>query len=332
MQNVTDVDDPLLERATATGVDWRDLAASQTELFREDMTALRVLPPAHYVGAVEAIPLDRRVHRGTAGPGRDLRPRRATCTSRSTPTRSFGSVARLDRTAMLDLFGKRGGDPQRPGKKDPLDALLWRAQRPDEPCWSSPAGPGRPGWHVECTAIALDRLGEHVDVHGRRAATWLSRTTRWALRTRTRAPGMPRSSGSSCTPGWSATRGRRCPSRWATWSSSPRCARAGVDPGAIRLALLGHHYAADWEWTDADLSAAVERLARWRAAVSRPDGPSAESTLATRAHGAGRDLDAPAALAAVDEWAARARTGEGVDAGAPGVISRLVDGLLGVAL
>lgn len=108
--------------------------------------------------------------------------------------------------------------------------------------------------------------------------------------------------------------------------------REGVDPAALRLALLSHHYRADWEWTKTVLDEAVERLARWRAAVSRPDGPSAEQLLAEVRAALADDLDAPTALAAVDRWAEQQAATGGADTGAPGLVSRTVDALLGVAL
>src|SRR5688500_12505282 len=165
VQNVTDVDDPLLERATATGVDWAELAERETELFREDMTALRVLPPDEYVGAVESIPLVVEVIQQLRDKGfvydveGDLY-----FTVHSDPR--FGEVSGLTEQEMLSVFADRGGDPDRPGKKNPLDCLLWQAERPGEPAWDSVLGRGRPGWHVECAAIALRYLGETFDVQG----------------------------------------------------------------------------------------------------------------------------------------------------------------------
>ncbi|MBN9619928.1 MAG: cysteine--1-D-myo-inosityl 2-amino-2-deoxy-alpha-D-glucopyranoside ligase, partial [Actinobacteria bacterium] len=144
VQNVTDVDDPLLERAAHTGENWMSLAEREIQLFREDMTALRVLPPDEYVGAVEAVPeiteaIQRLLDDGhayrvdddiyfpiDAAPG-------------------FGGESNYDRPTMLELFGERGGDPQRAGKRDPLDSLLWLARRPGEPYWDTPLGAGRPG-------------------------------------------------------------------------------------------------------------------------------------------------------------------------------------------
>src|SRR4051794_20830834 len=165
VQNVTDVDDPLLERAQHTGEDWQELAERETELFREDMTALRVLAPDHYVGAVEAIPLivpmvERLRERGTAYEVDDD----LYFSVRSDPR--FGAVSRLSDGEMVDVFGQRGGDPERSGKKDPLDCLLWQAERPGEPAWDTELGRGRPGWHVECSAIALHHLGPGFDVQG----------------------------------------------------------------------------------------------------------------------------------------------------------------------
>src|ERR1700722_7314747 len=155
VQNVTDVDDPLLERAVRDGEDWRELADREIDRYREDMTALRVLPPTRLVGAVEALGVIERfagrlTERGALyGMDGDEYFSRAS-------DEAFGSVSGLDRDEMLELFAERGGDPGRPGKKDPLDALVWLAARPDEPAWGSRFGPGRPGRHVECAALSTD--------------------------------------------------------------------------------------------------------------------------------------------------------------------------------
>jgi len=330
VQNVTDVDDPLLERAAATGEDWRALAARQIELFREDMTALRALPPHYYVGAVESIPLIGQFisalrERGAAYEvdGDLYFPVEA--------DPGFGTVSNLDPPGMLELFAERGGDPQRPGKKHPLDPLLWRAQRPGEPHWDSPAGPGRPGWHVECTAIALDRLGADVDVMGGGRDLAFPHHEMGASHGRV---GTGRTSfvRAFVHAGMVGYRGEKMSKSRGNLVFVSQLRRAGADPAAIRLALFAHHYAADWEWTDADLTGAQERLRSWRAAVSRPDGPPATATLAELRSALAANLDAPAALAAVDDWVERARHDGGSDASAPGIISRGVEALLGIAL
>ena len=163
VQNVTDVDDPLLERATKVGVDWVELAERETELFRQDMTALRVVPPAHYVGAVESISLVVELIARLQAAGAVYQVEDDLYFS-VTSDPAFGEESRMSREEMLRLFPERGGDPERAGKKDPLDCVVWRGERPGEPAWESPFGRGRPGWHIECTAIALDLLGETFDV------------------------------------------------------------------------------------------------------------------------------------------------------------------------
>jgi L-cysteine:1D-myo-inositol 2-amino-2-deoxy-alpha-D-glucopyranoside ligase len=134
VQNVTDVDDPLLERAAATGVDWAELAERETELFRTDMTALRVLPPDDYVGAVESIPLDVDLIERLQERGSVYEVDRDLYFDVHSDVR-FGGVSRLDEAQMLEVFPQRGGDPDRPGKKHPLDCVLWQAARPGEPAW-----------------------------------------------------------------------------------------------------------------------------------------------------------------------------------------------------
>src|SRR5450432_4214520 len=163
VQNVTDVDDPLLERAERDGDDWRELAAREIERYRSDMTALRVLPPAHLIGAVEALPLIEEFNRVLARRSALYDLEGDTYFSRSADP-DFGAVSRLDPAVMAELSAERGGDPARPGKKDPLDPMVWLAERPGEPSWLSDFGPGRPGWHVECAAIATHYLGTTFDV------------------------------------------------------------------------------------------------------------------------------------------------------------------------
>lgn len=148
----------------STGAIW----PSEVALFREDMSALRILPPSEYIGATEAVPemvelIEKMLASGAAyvvdGEYPDVY-------YRADATLQFGYESGYDRDTMLRLFAERGGDPGRPGKTDELDALLWRAARPGEPKWPSPFGFGRPGWHVECAAIALSRIGSGLDIQG----------------------------------------------------------------------------------------------------------------------------------------------------------------------
>ncbi|MDF9812290.1 cysteine--1-D-myo-inosityl 2-amino-2-deoxy-alpha-D-glucopyranoside ligase [Streptomyces sp. SPB162] len=331
VQNVTDVDDPLLERAVANGDDWTALAERETALFREDMTALRMLPPDHYIGAVEAIPgivplVERLLELGAAYElGGDTY-----FSVDSDP--HFGQVSRLDATAMRILSAERGGDPDRPGKKNPLDPMLWMAAREGEPSWDGASlGRGRPGWHIECVAIALDHLGMGFDVQGGGSDLAFPHHEMGASHAQVLTGEFPMAK-AYVHAGMVALNGEKMSKSKGNLVFVSQLRRDGVDPAAIRLSLLAHHYRADWEWTDSVLADAVERLARWRAAVSRPDGPPAEALVEEIREALADDLDAPAALAAVDRWAVSQAVSGGTDEGAPGVVSRAVDALLGVAL
>ncbi|MGB6071098.1 MAG: cysteine--1-D-myo-inosityl 2-amino-2-deoxy-alpha-D-glucopyranoside ligase, partial [Rhodococcus sp. (in: high G+C Gram-positive bacteria)] len=145
VQNVTDVDDPLFERADRDGEDWRDLGAREIELFRADMEALRVVPPRDYIGAVESVDevvelVEKLVAAGAAYVVDDAE--YPDVYFRADATEQFGYESGYDRATMDTFFAERGGDPDRVGKRDPLDALLWRAVRPGEPSWPSPWGQG----------------------------------------------------------------------------------------------------------------------------------------------------------------------------------------------
>jgi len=147
VQSVADVDDPLLERAAATGQDWEELAEDQTELFRSDMTALRVIPPDRYIGAVESIPcvvelIEKLLPTGLVYQVED--PEHPDWYFNTADAPDFGEISHYDEERMLKIFAERGGDPERPGKRHPLDCLLWRFSRPGEPSryqWARPRAP-----------------------------------------------------------------------------------------------------------------------------------------------------------------------------------------------
>jgi len=330
VQNVTDVDDPLLERATATGEDWTALAERETDLFRADMAALRVLPPASYVGAVEAVPRIGELIGELRGRGAAYDLEGDLYFSVAAAAR-FGSVAGLDTASMVRLSAERGGDPDRAGKKDPLDCLLWLAARPGEPSWDSPFGPGRPGWHVECAAIALDLLGPTIDVQGGGSDLAFPHHELGAAEVSV-ATGVWPFARAYVHAGMVGLDGEKMSKSRGNLVFVSRLRSDGVDPAAIRLALLAHHYRTDWAWTAGDLPAAQERLARWRSAVGLAAGPTAAAALDGLRRHLANDLNAPAALAAVDRWAAEAGTRGGRDEQAPGLVSTAVDALLGVSL
>ena len=329
-QNVTDVDDPLLVRAQETGEDWRELAAREIELFRADMTALRVLPPTSYVGAVESMDLVSSVVDRLAAAGATYDVDGDTYFAVSTAP-ALGQVAHLSRDDMLAIARERGGDPDRVGKKDPLDPLVWQAARSGDPSWPSPRGDGRPGWHVECAAIALDTLGERIDIQGGGTDLIFPHHELGAAEAEVVTGARPFARFFVHTAMLELDGHKMSKSRGNLIFVS-KLRADGVDPAAIRLGLLSEHYRTPWEWTPATLTAAQSRLASWRTAVSRASAPNAAPVLAGVRRALADDLDAPQALRVVDQWAEHAIGPGGDDATAPGLVRSVVDALLGVAL
>lgn len=330
VQNVTDIDDPLLERARATGEDWRELAQRETEVFRADMAALRILPPRAFVGVVESIDLIvEHIQRIRArGAAYDL-DGDIYFSAEAAP--DFGSVSGLDRPQMLQLFGERGGDPERSGKKDALDWLLWRAQRPGEPAWDSPLGRGRPGWHVECSAISLRELGMGFDLNGGGDDLVFPHHEMGAAEAECATGERPHAL-QYCHVGMVGLDGEKMSKSRGNLVFVSGLRAEGADPMAVRLALLAHHYRAAWEWTAESLAEAQTRIERWRAAARLSAGPDAAPVLGRVRDALAADLDAPRALAAVDAWAEEALAGGGADASAPALVRDTADALLGLRL
>lgn len=330
VQNVTDVDDPLLERATATGVDWVELAERETELFRQDMEALRVLPPDSYIGAVESIPLvvamiERLREQGAVYEvDQDLY-----FSVDHDPT--FGSVSGWDRDQMLAIFAERGGDPDRPGKKNPLDCLLWQAERPDDPAWDSALGRGRPGWHIECSAIARDYLGAGFDVQGGGSDLVFPHHEMSAAEAQVAEPAQ-RFARAYVHAGMVALDGEKMSKSKGNLELVSRLRTSGVDPMAIRLALLGHHYRSDWEWKATDVTNAVRLLGRLREACAAPAGAVTAPVVTEVLDALATDLDAPRALAVLANWADRTGAGDPSEPGAGDVVRVLADAALGLQL
>jgi L-cysteine:1D-myo-inositol 2-amino-2-deoxy-alpha-D-glucopyranoside ligase len=332
-QNVTDVDDPLLERAEQTGVDWRQLAADQIQLFRDDMEALNVIPPADYVGAVEAIGLiidliDELQQRGAIYAVDD--PDYPDLYFRRKSDDDFGSLGHLMGEQALAVFAERGGDPDRPGKEDPLDCLVWRLERPGEPAWDSPFGRGRPGWHIECTAIALQKLGTDYDVQGGGSDLIFPHHEMCAAEARV-ATGRPFAR-AYVHGGMVGLDGEKMSKSLGNLVLVSQLREQGTDPMAIRLALLANRYREDWFWTDELLRSAERRLQRWREAVRLGAGLDATEVITQIRSALNHDLDAPTALAAVDAWAGASLAMDCDDADAPRLVAEAVDALLGIRL
>ena len=330
VQNATDIDDPLLERASRDGVDWRDLAASQIELFRGDMQTLSIIPPDEYVAVTEVISdvadaVKILVQNGSAYPvpSPDAADDLYFDSSFTLPAWHLGLESTLDRPAMLQLNAERGGDPLRPGKRDPLDPLLWRSERVGEPAWDSSIGRGRPGWHVECSVIALEHLPTPLTVNGggrdlvfphhEFSAGHAAALTGHAL------------AGIYAHAGMVAYEGEKMSKSLGNLVLVSRLVAGGTDPRSIRLALLSEPYRSDWEWTDAHLRIADERLASWTAWAATPDDDDDDDFLAELRERLADDLDTAGAIAVID---ARIRAG----AAATVTAVSAIDALLGIRL
>ncbi|MDQ2757160.1 MAG: cysteine--1-D-myo-inosityl 2-amino-2-deoxy-alpha-D-glucopyranoside ligase [Actinomycetota bacterium] len=339
VQNVTDVDDPLFERAQRDGISWETLGRRETALFREDMTALQVISPDHYVGAVEAVPeivtaVQKLVGSGAAYgvpvPSSEGGEPREDWYFDATAQEHFGGISHLGRDEMLTVFAERGGDPHREGKRHPLDPLLWRATREGEPAWDGGSlGAGRPGWHIECTVIALEHLGLPFDLQGGGDDLIFPHHEMSALHgeaLRGEAP-FARTYVHQAMVGLDGAKMSKSKGNLVLVS---KLRREGVDPMAIRLGLLAHHYRTSWDWSEGVLTTAQARLARWREALSTDGGPSSEEVVEQVRERVADDLDTAGALEAVDAWATTALEQGGDDRGAPGVLARALDALLGI--
>ncbi|MGQ0431388.1 MAG: cysteine--tRNA ligase [Microthrixaceae bacterium] len=303
VRNITDVDDSILGKARELGVHYLDLAAAETARFDDDMVALGMLEAWSEPRATSAIADIRGFIGMVLERGHAYQAGGAVYFDVSTAP-DFGSVSGYSREEMLVLAAERGGNVDDPNKRDPLDFVLWQPSLDDEPSWDSLWGPGRPGWHIECSALALRELGTTIDLHGggadlifphhecevvqSEAATGEPFVRHWMHQAMVRMDGekMSKSLGN------------------LVFVSE---LRKEWDPMAIRLLIVENHYRTAWEWDDTRMPRAAARLERWRAA-----GAGAGGLEAVRAR-LDDDLDTPGAVAAIDEAAAQ---GQGVSAAA----------------
>ncbi len=336
VQNITDVDDPLFERAERDGVDWQDLGTSQIDLFRSDMEDLAVIPPRDYIGAMESIDevIEMVAKLLEVGAAYQLEgDEYPDIYADYTFLPQFGYESRYDEEQMAEFFAERGGDPERPGKRHPLDALLWRAHRDGEPKWESPFGAGRPGWHIECSAIAVNRLGTPFAIQGGGSDLRFPHHEFSATHAEA-AHGVDRMAHHYVHTGMIGLDGTKMSKSLGNLVFVSKLTAAGHEPAAIRLGVYAGHYRQDRDWTKDVLAHAEHRLATWRAALaagSTTVDEARELVATVRGHLA-NDLDTAAALKALDHWAAATKAGAAGDEAAASEIKTAIDALLGVRL
>ncbi|MEX0768322.1 MAG: cysteine--tRNA ligase [Microthrixaceae bacterium] len=302
VRNITDVDDSILPKAKELGVHYLDLAASELARFDADMERLEMLPAWSEPRATSAI-ADIRGFIGMVLDQGFAYQAGGAVYFEVAKFSKFGQISHLGRDEMLMLSKERGGNPDDPNKRDPLDFVLWQPSLEDEPSWDSLWGPGRPGWHIECSALCLRELGTSIDLHGggsdlifphheceaaqSEAATGEPLVRHWMHQAMVRMDGekMSKSLGNLVFVSDLAL-------QW--------------DPRAIRLACFSHHYRSSWEWHEELMPQATNRLLAWSATSTSSDPQSKLSDLALDQVRAAldNDLDTPAALAAIDAAAA----------------------------
>ncbi|MGH9190179.1 MAG: cysteine--tRNA ligase [Acidimicrobiales bacterium] len=299
VRNVTDVDDDILRKARELGIDYQELAAAETIRFQADMAALGMLPAYSEPAATSAIHDILGFIGMVLESGHAYQAGGAVYFSVGSFER-FGEVSHLDRGQMLAAAAQNGGRPDDPAKRDPLDFVLWQPSEPGEPAWDSMWGRGRPGWHIECSALALRELGTTIDLHGGGTDLVFPHHECEAAQSEA-ATGEP---------------------FVRHWLHAPMVTLDGVkmskslgnlvfvsellkewDPMAVRLAILDHSHRQPWAWHDELLPAATSRLEQWRSS-----GPGDGAMTEVRA-ALDDDLDLPRAVEAVDSAVS---SGEGV--------------------
>ena len=333
VQNITDIDDPLLERAKRDGVDWSDLAKSQIELFTSDMLNLRVIPPAHYIGAVEAIPLVVKAVEELDKQG-SIYPIAGDYYFTNSTKSGFGELSHLSQSEMEKIFSERGGDPTLVGKINSLDCLVWMSQREGEPGWPSSFGVGRPGWHIECTAIALQYLqpGHHeatlIDIQG--GGSDLIFPHHEMCRSQARILTGKELAANYVHAGMIGLDGEKMSKSKGNLVLVSTLVANGVDPMAIRFALMAHHYRNDQMWSMEVLERGQSSLERLRKALSMDTVAESSGLIQRIIAGLADDLDTPRVITEIERWVEK--TLEGGTGGDANSVRVSLDSLLGLKL
>jgi len=309
VRNVTDVDDSILPKARELGIDYLELAATEMERFHGDMTALNTRPPHSEPRATESIAaiidLVTRLRDG----GHTYTVEGITYFDVATAPK-FGRLSGYAEDTMLALAAERGGTPADLRQRNPLDFILWQPSANDEPSWDSPFGPGRPGWHIECSAMSWAEFGETLDLHG--GGSDLIFPHHECERIQSELGYGQTFARHWMHAGMVAYQGTKMSKSLGNLVFVSELVKTHA-PQAVRLALMGHHYRDDWEWFDGDIEDGQLRYERIVAATTAGTGPDPASTLKNVRTALDDDLDAPRARDAIDSLAMAILAGTGTD-------------------
>jgi L-cysteine:1D-myo-inositol 2-amino-2-deoxy-alpha-D-glucopyranoside ligase len=292
VQNVTDVDDDIIRRARELGITWDRLATKETALYEADMAALNVRAPDVFPRASQTIPKIIDLVRLLEAQGHAYQ-RDGNVYFRVGSVTDYGRLSRLGREEMIKLSAQRGADPNDPRKQDPLDFVLWQVSAPDEPRWESPWGEGRPGWHIECSAMALQHLGQQVDVHGGGADLIYPHHESEIAQSES-VTGVRPFARIWVHVGMLRYKGEKMSKSLRNLVLVADLLRR-FDADSIRVLLLRHHYREEWEYTQDQLEDAAGWTQRLRQAARGAGDAGGDSPQAVRA-ALEDDLDTPRAL------------------------------------
>jgi L-cysteine:1D-myo-inositol 2-amino-2-deoxy-alpha-D-glucopyranoside ligase len=297
VQNVTDVDDDIIRRARELGTTWDQLATTETDLYEADMAALNVRPPDVFPRASQTIAKIVLLVRKLEAQGHAYQ-RDGHVYFRVGSVTDYGRLSRFSREEMIKLSARRGADPNDPRKQDPLDFVLWQASAPGEPRWESPWGEGRPGWHIECSAMALEHLGPQVDVHGGGSDLIFPHHESEIAQSES-VTGVRPFARIWVHVGMLRYQGEKMSKSLRNLVLVGDLLRR-YDADSIRVLLLRHHYREPWDYTEDQLEDAAAWTQRLRQAARGPGDGSGDSPRAVRV-ALEDDLDAPRALRVLED-------------------------------
>ena len=261
VQNVTDIDDDILRKAREIGITWDELGKRETKRYLHDMDSLNVRRPDVYARATQEIPTMIEIILTLLARGYAYEQEGNVYYSvRQDP--EFGIMARAiglsDYDSMLTIANERGNYPDDPHKKDPLDFVLWQPQAPGEPFWPSPWGPGRPGWHIECSAMSMRYLGPQIDIHGGGADLAFPHHTCEIAQSEHFTGKAPFARNWMHT-GMVHQDGEKMSKSLGNLTLVSDLLK-DYSANAIRVTLLNHHYRYPWEFFPEDLDVATETV------------------------------------------------------------------------